>query len=239
VVLCQTTHPGNIGASARAMKTMGLEQLVLVRPRHFPDADATARASGADDILARALVVDDLAEALVDCQLVLGTSARLRSVKLPQMTARDAGGRAVAAVRKEQRVALLFGQERAGLSNIEMDHCHALVHVPVNPEYGSLNLGAAVQILCYEVRMAMIDQGQATVAAMDSVMAAPQGMFDGFVGHLEKVLGQIGFLDSKQSITMMRRLRRLFQRAAPEEHEIHILRGILSAVEKTSGDARD
>ena len=238
VVLCQTTHPGNIGAAARAMKTMGLDRMVLVKPRHFPHAEATARASGADDILSQALVVDDLSEAIGDCQLVLGTSARLRSVALQQYTAREAAREAVKVIGQKQ-IALLFGQERAGLTNEEMGSCHALVHVPVNPDYGSLNLGAAVQILSYEIRMAQLELGQVSVPEMAAHIAAPQAMFDGYMAHLELVLGQIDFLDPKQSRTMMQRLRRLFQRAAPEEHEIHILRGILSAVQRsTVGSAK-
>ena len=237
IVLCHTTHPGNIGAAARAMKTMGLTELVLVKPRYFPHADATARASGADDVLSQARVVDDLAEAIGDCQLVLGTSARLRSISLPQFGAREAARKAVE-VADQEHVALLFGQERSGLTNEEMASCHALVHVPVNPDYGSLNLGAAVQILSYEVRMARVELGQLMVPEMATHVAAPQAMLEGFIEHLETVLRQIEFLDPNQSKTMMQRLRRLFQRAAPEQHEIHILRGILSAIQKTVNGTR-
>lgn len=213
---------------------MGLERLVLVNPRHFPNAEATARASGADDILSQALVVDHLAEAIGDCQLVLGTSARLRSVALRQFTAREAAREAVKVAGQEQ-VALVFGQERAGMTNDEMGRCHALVHVPVNPDYGSLNLGAAVQILSYEIRMALVEKDKVDVPEMAAHISAPQSMLEGYFHHLETVLRQIEFLDPKQSKTMMQRLRRLFQRAAPEEHEIHILRGILSAVQKSTG----
>ena len=215
------------------MKTMGLARLVLVRPRHFPHAEATARASGADDILDQALVVDDLAEAIGDCRLVLGTSARLRSVPLQQFSAREAAREALKISGQEQ-VALIFGQERAGLTNEEMGSCHALVQVPVNPDYGSLNLAAAVQILSYEMRMAQVEQGEVGVPEMAAHIAAPQAMLEGFFEHLETVLRRIEFLDPKQSKTMLQRIRRLFQRAAPEEHEIHILRGILSAVQKST-----
>ncbi len=232
IVLSHPTHPGNIGAAARAMKTMGLRELVLINPRRYPDADATARASGADDLLAGARVVSDLSAAIGDCRLVLGSSARLRRVPIEQLDPRQAAARALAAERGA-RVAMLFGQERSGLTNEEIDACHALVNIPTSEEYGSLNLAAAVQVICYEFRMAALAAGAAERAAMPAHRPAPQAQMEGLIEHLQAALLEIGFLDPKQYRTMITRLRRLLNRAAPSESEIHILRGILSAVQRT------
>ncbi len=231
IILSRPTHPGNIGAAARAMKTMGLTELVLVQPRRYPDAEATARASGADDLLARARVVADLSAAIGDCGLVLGTSARLRRVPLEQLDPRRAAERALAATGRT-RVALLFGQERSGLDNAEIAACHALVNIPTSSRYGSLNLAAAVQVLCYELRMSALEKGVAEAAAMPEHVPAAGDKMEGLIEHLRTTLLEIGFLDPKQYRTMMVRLRRLLNRASPSESEIHILRGILSAVDR-------
>ena len=230
IVLVGTTHPGNIGSSARAMKVMGLEQLWLVAPEHFPHAEATALASGADDLLARARVVDTLEEAVADCRLVVGTSARLRSLPWPLQTPREVAEQVVANP-TEGAVALVFGREASGLSNQEMHLCQAMVHVPTAEEYGSLNLAMAVQILCYELRMAVLG-GTGVLQLPDSPPARAEDLERLFV-HMQEVLEKSGFLNPKSPRHLMARLRRLYLRAGLDEKEVNILRGILSAYETT------
>ena len=223
VVLVETSHPGNIGASARAMKNMGLEALTLVNPKLFPHADATARASGADDILYDAQVVDSVTEAISDCTLVLGMSARRRNVPIKTL---DVRGAADLARQNPGPVAVLFGCERSGLSNEELDKCHALVQIPT-AEYASLNLAMAVQVFAYEWFMS-----QAVTAASDDAGEMPTAAaMEHFYGHLESILIQTGFLDPANPRQLMRRLRRIFNRAEIDPNELKILRGILSAVE--------
>jgi tRNA (cytidine32/uridine32-2'-O)-methyltransferase len=226
VVLVNTSHPGNIGAVARAMKNMCLEDLRLVAPRRFPDAEATARASGADDLLARARVCDDLDEALRGCRLVVGTSARSRSVEWPVLDPRQCASEVVA-VAVRAPVALVFGRESAGLTNVELDRCRFLVHIPSNPAYNSLNLAMAVQVLAYEILMA----GGARLVAPAERESVTAEQFEGFMAHLAETLDVIGFADPRQSHRLMRRLRRLFRRADPDEEEINILRGVLKAAQ--------
>jgi TrmH family RNA methyltransferase len=232
-VLVETSHPGNIGAAARAMKTMGLGRLTLVRPKAFPCAEATARASGADDVLARAEVHDDLDAALTGAGLVLGTSARLRTMSWPQVDARTAAEQ-IHGLGSDTGVAVLFGRERTGLSNAELDRCHYLLHVPVNPAYGSLNIAAAVQIVAYEIRMATLGKGAARDYAPERPATAEQ--MEGLYGHLEQTLVAIGFLDPTNPRYLMRRLRRLFNRAHLGQEEVNILRGILAAVRRRIGE---
>jgi len=227
IVLVGTTHPGNIGAVARAMKTMGLDNLSLVAPKQFPSAEATARASGADDLLARARVCGDLVEAIEGCRLVVGASARLRTVHWPQMEPRECA-RELLAQAAEGPVAILFGRESSGLSNQELDRCSHLVHIPSNPEFSSLNLAAAVQILTYEIRVASAG-GEATAPAPRPVASADA--MEGFFAHLEQTLVALRFANPNQSRKLQRRLRRLFFRAAPDTEELNILRGILSAAQ--------
>jgi len=231
IILCETTHPGNIGAAARAMKTMGLSKLRLILPKSYPSAEATARASGADDLLAKAEVFEDFDTAIADCQLVLGTSARLRNVTLPQYDARQAAQKALGS---DFPVALVFGQERSGLTNQHMSRCHALVHIPTNPEYGSLNLAAGVQVLCYEMRMAALAIDQSELRAMPAHQPAEAQAVYGLYQHLEESLLKIGFLNPDQSTMMMLRLKALFNRAQPDKTEINILRGILSKLDKNN-----
>ena len=229
IVLMETTHPGNIGASARAMKNMGLKRLVLVNPHHYPSAEATARASGADDILARAEVVIDLDAALTGCSLVMGTSARRRNLAWPELDPRECALKSAAASAAAQ-VALLFGQERSGLTNEAMDRCHYLVHIPTNPDYSSLNLAAAVQVLCYEMRMA--SQAVRQAPEDNAEPPAPAEEMARFYEHLQQVLVEIDFLDPNNPRHLMRRLRRLFNRTRPDQTEVNILRGILSSVQR-------
>jgi len=229
IVLIGTTHPGNIGAVARAMKNMRLSQLCLVAPKQFPCAEATARASGADDLLANARVCDTLDEALVGCRLVAGASARLRTVEWPQLVPRESAQR-LAAEAQQGAVALIFGRESSGLSNAELDRCHYLVHIPANPEYSSLNLSMAVQVLAYELQLAALEQeGQVPPDAERGV--APVDVMESFYQHLEQTMVDTGFSDPRQSNKLQRRLRRLFNRARPDSDELNILRGIFSAAQ--------
>jgi len=246
IVLVETSHPGNIGAVARAMKTMCLSRLVLVKPRFFPHADATARASGADDLLAQAHVVDSLDEALDGCQLVMGASARLRRLEWPQLDPTESAQQALAEA-EQGEVAIVFGRELSGLSNEELERCHFLMHIATNPDFSSLNLGAAVQVVCYEVlRQAQqleLASNEASEIAVNTAAQyeneaeldryATSEQFQFFYEHLEKVLTEIGFLDPKHPRKMMRRLKRLFNRTRMSLVEMNILRGILSGIEKT------
>ncbi len=232
-VLVGTTHPGNIGAAARAMKTMGLGELYLVAPRRFPHAEASARASGADDVLASARVCPDLDRALADCRLVFGTSARLRSLGWPQLDPRECAQR----IKDEAAygsVAVVFGREHSGLSNAEMDRCHFLVHIPCDPQFSSLNLGAAVQVLSYEIRWACVSDRPAAAKTREEAgnraLATAAEMQD-FYAHLEQALVDLGFLNPTYPRKLMRQLRRLFNRARPDQVELNILRGILSAAQ--------
>jgi TrmH family RNA methyltransferase len=233
IVLVEPSHPGNIGASARAMRTMGLSQLYLVRPRLFPHAEATSMASGADDLLAGATVCGELDEALSGCRLVAGTSARLRTLRWPQVSPR-AGARRLLEVAGHGPVALLFGREHSGLTNAELERCQYLVHIPTAAEYGSLNLAAAVQVLTYELRIASIQDSETeeiTHGAAERLAMAED--LSRLYDHLERVLIGIDFLDPDNPRQLMRRLRRLFNRARLTENELNILRGILSAIDKS------
>ena len=236
VVLLNTSHPGNIGAAARAMKTMGLTRLYLLNPKHFPAAEATTRASGADDVLANATVCTDLGDALAGSKLVIGASARCRSIPCPVIEPESCAERLLSESERGD-VAILFGCERSGLSNEEIDRCQFLVQIPSNPEYGSLNLAAAVQIICYEILVAHRTHDKSDVGAEspDYQPAAAEEM-ERFYEHLERVLIQLGFLNPDNPRMLMRRLRRLYNRARPDENEINILRGILSASEQGPGE---
>jgi TrmH family RNA methyltransferase len=232
IVLSNTSHPGNIGASARAMKTMELSRLYLVNPKRYPDAEATARASGADDLLAQATVCSDLETAIAGCQLVMGASARSRRIPCPIIDPASCAHQAVAESGQGE-VAILFGCEQSGLSNAEIDRCQSLVQIPTNPVYGSLNLASAVQIISYEI---LVAQRQATVSsagqAGSAYVPATAEELERYFEHLERVLIKLDFLDPDNPRKLMRRLRRLYNRARPDENEINILRGVLSATEQ-------
>lgn len=228
IVLIGTTHPGNIGAVARAMKNMSLSQLALVAPKQFPCAEATARASGADDLLANASVCANLDDALEGCRLVVGASARLRTVEWPQLVPRESAQRLTAEA-KQGPVALIFGRESSGLSNAELDRCHYLVHIPANPEYSSLNLSMAVQVLAYELHLAALEEEMVQSDLEREVASAD--VMESFYRHLEQTMVDTGFSDPRQSNKLQRRLRRLFNRARPDSDELNILRGILSAAQ--------
>jgi tRNA/rRNA methyltransferase len=223
VILSHTTHPGNIGAAARAMKTMGLSRLYLINPRHFPDPQAEAMAAGADDILRDAVVCASLDEALQGCVFVAGMSARLRDISHEVLPPREAMP-LLAQYGADHPVALLFGTEMSGLTNDELARCQVMVRIPVNPEYASLNLAAAVQLLCYELRLAA---GAGDIGAPELKPASAEHV-EGFFRQLEDTLTQIEFLDGKQPTKLMQKLRRLYARARLEDEEINMLRGILT-----------
>lgn len=228
IILVDTTHPGNIGAVARAMKNMGLQDLVLVNPRYFPHADATARASGADDILAATRVVDSLDEALTDCVYVAGASARSRTIGWPSMLPRDCAER-LHAESQSGTVAAVFGPEKSGLTNTDLDRCHTLLTIPTDPGFSSLNLAMAVQILTYELRVAAIENPQPAPISDEPLASGEELQY--FYSHLEQVLSVSGFLDPDNPRLLMRRLRRLFMRAEPDKSEINILRGVLASLD--------
>ena len=229
IVLVGTTHPGNIGAVARAMKNMGLTDLRLVRPKYFPHEEATARASGASDILEQARVTDTLAEALADCVYVAATSARSRTINWPSMGPRDCAERMIME-RANGPVACVFGPEKTGLHNDDLDLCHTLLTIPTDPGFSSLNLAMAVQVVTYELRVAgMLDEGP--VFDVEAPPATGEEM-ERFYTHLEQVMRDIEFLDPDNPRHLMRRMRRLFIRARPDKNEINILRGILSAIDR-------
>ncbi len=233
IVLVGTQHPGNIGAAARALKTMGLARLVLVAPEQFPADEAFRRAAGADDLLAAAGVVATLAEAVADCRYVLGCTARSRRVQLEEFEPRQAAEQAVA-MAAEGEVALVFGRERTGLTNEELQLCHAAVHIPANPEYSSLNLAAAVQVLAYELRLALREPGPAAAPENRHPDEAPasHAQLEGFFAQLGQTLDDIDFHKGRTPDSAMRKLRRLFLRAHPSEQEVRLLRGILADAQR-------
>ncbi len=228
-VLVEPTHPGNIGAVARAMKTMGLTRLHLVNPRCSLDAEAIARASGADDLLAAAPVHQTLPEALAGCRLVVGTSARLRHLDWPQLDPRACGERLVAEAALGE-VALILGRESSGLSNDELARCQYLAHIPTAPGFSSLNLAAAAQVFAYEVFSALAARSRQPVEAAQTE-PAPADALEGLHVHLAEALKDLGFTHPEQSHRLLHRLRRLFNRARPDAVEVNILRGILSAAQ--------
>ena len=233
-LLLNTSHPGNIGASARAMKTMGLGELCLVEPKEYPSAEATARASGADDLLARARVFDSLDDALQGCNLVIGASARARSIPCPLLDPRECATM-IAEQGDGGQAAVLFGNEQSGLSNAEMDRCQYLVRIPANPDYSSLNLAAAVQIIAYELRMAGLSEAGDVAGEQPQRVPVDSPEMERFYRHLEQVLVELDFLDPENPRQLMRRLRRLYSRAGPDSNEMNILRGILTSTQHKCG----
>ncbi|WP_082723488.1 RNA methyltransferase [Lysobacter capsici] len=232
IVLVGTQHPGNIGSAARAMKTMGLSRLVLVAPEKPLDRDAYAMAAGADDVLEAAPILPDLAAAIADCHWVLGCTARSRRIALEELPPRLAAERVDARAREGAQVALVFGRERTGLNNDELQLCHAAVHIPANPDYSSLNLGAAVQVLSYELRMAALAAAAADPAGDHRDPPASHAQLEGFFGQLGEALDAIDFHKGRAPESAMRKLRRLFLRADLDEREVRLLRGVLADVER-------
>lgn len=222
--MVETSHPGNIGAVARAMKNMCMSELYLVAPKIFPSADATSRASGADDILATAVQCDTLQEAIADCQIVVGASARSRSITVPMESPRECAERLLVHA-QHKKVAILFGRENSGLKNHELDLCQTLLNIPSNPAYSSLNIAAAVQVVCYEL---LVASGQTLVAAeVREDPLATSAQMESFYEHLYQALNEIGFINPEKSTSIMRRLRRVYHRAGLDTKELDILRGIL------------
>lgn len=232
IILVQTTHPGNIGSAARAMKTMGLTQLYLVAPEKFPHPKANELATNAVDILEQAIIVDSLEEAIAECTLVVGTSARTRTIPWPVITPRDLASQ----IRREQaaaatKTAILFGQEQSGLTNEALQRCHLHVQIPTNPDYSSLNLAAAVQLIAYELRLASLDNPSIS-DSWDYPLASVTDM-EKFFDHLQTVMIEIEFLKMNAPRKLMTRMRRLFARARPDQMEVNMLRGMLAAVQET------
>ncbi|MEE8118266.1 MAG: RNA methyltransferase [Gammaproteobacteria bacterium] len=228
IVLVETSHPGNIGAAARAMKNMDLDELWLVAPKSFPDVEATARASGAQDILESARVVESLDEAIAGCAVVAGTSARLRRLAWPEITPRECAT-LIRELPGDVSTAIIFGREKTGLTNDEMDRCSHMLSIPANPEYSSLNLAAAVQIVGYELfdskaSRKSVEEPESPPATADEL--------ERYYAHLESVMVEIGFLNPDNPRHLMRRIRRLHNRAGLDQNEVNILRGILTAVQK-------
>lgn len=231
MILVNTSHPGNIGAVARAMKNMGLSQLYLVQPEHFPDERATRRAAGAVNVLEQAVIVDTLAAAVADCALVVGTSARDRRIPWPLLNPREAAAQVVP-IAAHQPVAVVFGREASGLSNDELQCCHLHVNIPADEAYSSLNIAMAAQVISYELRMALI-VGELTsdsMAQWDRPLATANDL-ERYFAHLEETLTAIGFLKPHAPKQLMPRLRRLYQRARLDDTEVSLLRGILTATQ--------
>lgn len=238
IVMVETTHTGNIGAAARAMKNMGLKHLTLVSPYTGIDHVAIRRAAGAKDILERATVVDTLGDAIADCQWVVGTSARSRHIPWPLMSARTCGQEVQQAAQAGNNIAIVFGRESRGLTNDELHQCHAHVHIDTDEEYSSLNVAQAVQVLSYEARQAVLEAG---VASDEQQMPwgvewdhplATHDELNGMLSHLEQTLVSLEFLDPENPMQLMTRLRRLYQRAALDKTEVNMVRGMLAAMQK-------
>jgi tRNA (cytidine32/uridine32-2'-O)-methyltransferase len=235
IVLVETSHTGNMGSVARAMKTMGLTNLWLVNPLVKPDSQAIALAAGASDVIGNAHIVDTLDDALAGCSLVVGTSARSRTLPWPMLDPRECGLKSIGEA-AQAPVALVFGRERVGLTNDELQKCHYHVAIAANPDYSSLNLAMAVQVIAYEVRMAWLaaqEKEQPAEAESEEEIAYPLvDDLERFYGHLEQTLLSTGFIRASHPGQVMNKLRRLFTRARPESQELNILRGMLASIEQ-------
>ena len=238
-VLVRTSHPGNIGAAARAIRTMGFKRLSLVAPHRFPHPEAVAMAAGAIAELEKAAVTPTLVDAVADCTLVLGCTARKRVVQLEKLSPREAATRALAASAQGE-VAIVFGNERTGLENDELMSCHAAVHIPSVEDFPSLNLAQAVQLLAYELRLAVLAQTSTPAAAAEkSEPLASVEEMEHFFGHLAATLDDIDFHKGRSPVTIMKRLRRLFLRAGLEQREVRILRGIFDDAQRQAKKVRE
>lgn len=235
IILVNTSHPGNIGGAARAMKNMGLGSLVLVQPQDFPSSKASARASGATDILDQARVVSSLAEAVSDCSFVIGTSARSRHIRWPTQNPREMASQILTEAYRNQ-VALIFGTESRGLTNTELQQCHVHMHIPTVASFSSINLAMAVQIICYELRMSWLaNQGDNSKQQQNidkNIAPATVSEVEHMFEHLQQALVDIDFLSLENPKQLMVRLRRLYLRARLDKAEVNIMRGILTATQK-------
>ena len=230
IVLVETTHPGNIGSTARAMKTMGLSNLYLVNPKKYPHQKAIELSAGADDILKKAITVKSLSDAIAPCHLVLGTSARRRDLDIPRLSPKEQAS-TIKSQPANHQIAIVFGREHAGLTNDELLACHYHINIPSNPEYSSLNLAQAVQIVAYELRVAL--QTEERIGLSHSSELATQNELELFYEHLKKVLVDINFLKPSNPKKLMQRLKRLFNRSKLEQGEVNILRGMLTQVQRS------
>lgn len=240
IVLCRPSHPGNIGAAARAMKTMGLSRLCLVSPKQFPDPEADTRATGAVDLLQQAEIYPSLKKALAGAVFVVGLSARRRDLGPEIGEPREMVARLLAAA-AEGEVALVFGNETMGLSNDEIQLCHAAVSIPTNPDFSSLNLGSAVQVLCYEVRMAAFADRPPVSDTLATPFVSPTATHsevEGFYEHLESIMTTTGFFNPEHPGRLIPKLRRLFGRIRLERDEVNILRGVLAATQNPTGHGK-
>lgn len=243
IVLVETSHPGNVGAVARAMKNMLLESLYLVQPKQFPDSHAMARSSGAIDVLNNAVVCDSLAEAVSDCRLIIAASARSRSIPWPTTTAPEAAQKLIDAS-QQGPVALVFGREDRGLNNEELDHCHCMVQLPANPDFSSLNIAAAVQVFSYEIRKTFLAGFSQHPNPSSAEPAGPSELDDDkpasslnikrLFNHLESTLVQVNFMPAHRTRTLMRKLMRFFYKSQITEEEVRIFRGILTELQRQS-----
>lgn len=232
IVLIETSHPGNIGATARAMKTMAQSELYLVKPRVYPSAECTARAAGADDVLQQAVVCDSLEQALNGCSLIFATTARDRSLSWPVHDPRGCAN-SIVQTHAEDSVAVVFGRERSGMSNDEIEACNQVVMIPANGDYSSLNLASAVQIICYELMMASQTLAEQPMVERDEYeRLATHDEMEGLYDHLIETMAQVGFYDPEQPKQLVRRVKRLFNRAQLEQTELNILRGFLTAMQQ-------
>ncbi|WP_275554711.1 tRNA (cytosine(32)/uridine(32)-2'-O)-methyltransferase TrmJ [Mixta sp. Marseille-Q2659] len=234
IVLVETSHTGNMGSVARAMKTMGLTNLYLVNPLVKPDSQAISLAAGASDVIGDAVIVDSLDEAIAGCSLVVGTSARSRTLPWPMLDARECGVKCVEEG-AQAPVAIVFGRERVGLTNDELQKCHYHVAIPANPEYSSLNLAMAVQILAYEVRMAFLQSDRVEQPQYEESPYPLVDDLERFYQHMEQMMIASGFIRQANPGQVMSKLRRLYTRARPERDELNILRGMLASFEKKRG----
>ena len=234
IVLVETSHTGNMGSAARAMKTMGLTNLCLVNPIIKPDSQSISLAAGASDIIKQAQIFSSLEAAVADCSLVIGTSARARSLQWPNLTPKECGDKIIAEACRHAQVALVFGRERVGLTNDELQKCHFHVSIPANPDYSSLNLAMSVQVLSYEIRMSLLSAQEASIKLDEQdINEYPKDEdIERFYQHLEQTLLQTGFINPHHPGQIMGRLRRLFTRARIEQQELNILRGILTSIDK-------
>ena len=236
IVLVNTSHPGNIGGAARAMKNMGLAELYLVEPREYPAPRAVWRAAGARDVLANAKIVGSVDEAIKDCGLVIGTSARERRIPWPLINPRECGDK-IWQEAKSHQVALLFGREDRGLTNSELQKCHYHVHIPSNPDYSSLNVATAVQVLSYEIRMASLARKDGKLPEMnewDQPLATADEL-ELFHAHLATTMADLKFYDPDNPKQLLTRMRRLFNRTRMDKMEVSMLRGLLSAAQRKRG----
>jgi len=228
-VLVETSHPGNIGAAARALKTMSLQDLSLVAPKDYPCAEATARAAGADDLLAQAPVYNEISESIAGRTLVFGTTARMRSEKWPCVSPREAAALMTDEVAQGGKVAVVFGRERSGLNNDELAYCHQLIRIPVNPDYSSLNLAAAVQVVAYELMLAQAAQAEIPVNPREEKLASMADQ-DALLKQLDEIMDSTGFTEVDHPGLVRFHMRRLLLRAIPTSKEIKLLHGILRSI---------